>query len=140
MNNIDLFPSVRPSSPLRTPTGLRQVLIRDFVLPARIGAYPHERNAPQRIRINLILCVYEEAEPIDDDLDRVVCYDRIIQGIRGIIQEGHVNLVETLAERIAEFCLADVRVHSLRVRVEKLDIYTDVAGVGVEIERTSMGC
>ena len=140
MTNIDLYPSVRPSSPMGAPKGLRQVLIRDFVLPARIGAYPHERNAPQRVRINLILFVYEEADPIDDDLDRVVCYDRIIQGIRRIVQVGHVNLVETLAEHIAEFCLVDVRVHSLRVRVEKLDIYTDVAGVGVEIERTSMGC
>ncbi len=140
MSNTELYPRVRPSSPLIAPRGLRQVLIRDFVLPARIGAYPHERNAPQRVRINLTLFVYEEAEPIDDDLHRVVCYDRIIQEVRGIIQEGHVNLVETLAERIAGVCLVDVRVHSLRARVEKLDIYDDVASVGVEIERTSVGC
>lgn len=139
MSNIDLYPRIRPSSPALGSCGLRQVLIRDFIVPARIGAYAHERQAPQRVRINITLFVHEEAEPIDDNLDHVVCYDRIIRDIRGIIQAGHVDLVETLAERIAGVCLIDVRVHSLRVRVEKLDVYNDIGSVGVEIERTSMG-
>jgi dihydroneopterin aldolase len=44
-------------------------------------------------------------------------------------------LVETLAERIAEACLADPRIHLARIRVEKLDIFADAASAGVEIER-----
>ena len=48
--------------------------------------------------------------------------------MRGIVAAGHVRLVETLAERIAEACLADRRVHLARVRVEKLDIF---AGRGI---------
>jgi dihydroneopterin aldolase len=44
-------------------------------------------------------------------------------------------LVETLAERLAAFCLKDSRVVAVRVRVEKLDVFADAASVGVEIVR-----
>jgi len=55
--------------------------------------------------------------------------------MRAITEESHINLVETLAERIAGLCLADARVARVRVCVEKLDIYEEAASVGVEIER-----
>jgi dihydroneopterin aldolase len=55
--------------------------------------------------------------------------------VRAIVASGHVRLVETLAERIAEACLTDRRVHVARVRVEKLDIFADATSAGVEIER-----
>jgi dihydroneopterin aldolase len=118
-------------------TGLRRVLVRDLVLPARIGVHKHERDGPQRVRINLDLGVREGARAIDDDLANVVNYAEIVDGIRKLIAGSHVNLVETLAERIAGMCLADARVRAVTVRVEKLDVYADVAAVGVEIERRS---
>ena len=71
-----------------------------------------------------------------DDLARVVDYEQVANTVRGIIAAGHVRLVETLAERIAEACLLDPRVHVARIRVEKLDVFPDTAAVGVEIERT----
>jgi len=49
---------------------------------------------------------------------------------------GHVNLVETLAERIAGDCLADARVAAVRVRIEKPDVIANAQAVGVEIVRT----
>ena len=56
-------------------------------------------------------------------------------GIIEIAEEGHVNLVETFAERIVVMCLEDQRVDSARVRIEKLDILENAESVGVEIER-----
>ena len=67
----------------------------------------------------------------------MVCYEAIVDGARQIATEGHTNLVETLAEKIARFCLEDPRVRIARVRVEKLDVFSDAASVGVEIERFS---
>ena len=58
-------------------------------------------------------------------------------GIKAIIDAGHINLVETLAERIGDFCVADPRVLSARVRVEKLEAVAEAASAGVEIERTA---
>lgn len=123
---------VRPGASV---PGLRRILVRDLVLACEIGAFHHERGRRQRVRINLDLAVREEREPIRDDLRNVVCYDEILAAIRRLAEGGHVNLVETLAERIAAICLADARVRVARVRVEKLDVYPDAESVGVEIER-----
>ena len=121
---------------------LRHVFLRDLVLPASIGVHPHEHAAPQRVRINVDLGVEDDgARALSrpsvgrDDLRRVVDYEGIATAVRAIVAAGHVMLVETLAERIAESCLADPRVHLARVRVEKLDVFADAASAGVEIER-----
>lgn len=114
---------------------MRRIFIRDMVVPAEIGAFRHERGILQRVRINIELLAEEETRPIDDDLRNVVDYDEIVRGVRALLGGGHVNLVETLAERVATLCFADWRVRWAKVRVEKLDVYADVDAVGVEIER-----
>ena len=121
---------------------LRHVFLRDLVLSASIGIYPHEHAARQRVRINIDLGVEDDgaralsrARVGRDELSRVVDYEKVAASVRSIVAAGHVRLVETLAERIAEACLADPRVHLARVRVEKLDIFADATSAGVEIER-----
>jgi dihydroneopterin aldolase len=136
--------------------GQRHVFLRDMVLPASIGVYPHEHDAPQRIRINIDLGVTEggvtegslgpqgvglsRAGVGRDDLSRVVDYEAVARSVRDVVASGHVMLVETLAERLAETCLLDERVQVARVRVEKLDVFADLAAVGVEIERHRVTC
>jgi dihydroneopterin aldolase len=121
---------------------LRHVFLRDLVLSASIGIYPHEEQSPQRVRINVDLGVEDDgARALSragvgrDELPRVVDYEKVAASVRAIVGAGHVRLVETLAERIAEACLADPRVHVARIRVEKLDIFADATSAGVEIER-----
>ena len=65
----------------------------------------------------------------------MVDYEKVAERVRALVAAGHVRLVETLAERIAETCLADRRVLMARVRVEKLDIFADATSAGVEVER-----
>lgn len=115
--------------------GLRHVFLRDLVLPASIGVYPHEHAAPQRVRVNVDLGVEETGGVGADDLGRVVDYEKVANNVRAIVASGHTRLVETLAERIAESCMADARIQIARVRVEKLDIFPDAVSAGVEIER-----
>ena len=121
---------------------LRHVFLRDLTLDAAIGVYASEHGRQQRIRINVDLAVEDDgARPLSrapvgrDTLSRVVDYGAVAERVRAIVTAGHVRLVETLAERIAESCLEDRRVAAARVRVEKLDILPDAASVGVEIER-----
>lgn len=117
--------------------GLRHVFVRDMVITCLIGIYDHEHTNPQRVRINVDLGVSERQSVTGDTLSEVVCYEQITNRVRAMAQDGHVNLVETLVERIAAICLQDPRVRTARVRVEKLDVISDVAAVGVEIERFS---
>lgn len=127
--------TVRPLRPHGAKQRFRLVFIRDLVIPWLIGVHRHEHGGKQRVRINVELKVAEDDRPIDDALSNVVCYEALVEGIRLLADSGHVNLVETLAERIAEQCLADGRVGKATVRVEKLDVFDDAASVGVEIER-----
>jgi dihydroneopterin aldolase len=134
--------SVNPATvvqPLRIAdarTAVRHVFIRDLVLVCTIGVHRHERTASQRIRLNLDLAV-SESQDLNDDLANVVCYEKIASGVRELVARRHIKLVETLADEVAALCLEDKRVRSIRVRVEKLDVFPDAGSVGVEIERHS---
>ncbi len=125
-----------PTEPAAPPaSGLRRVFVRDLVLLADIGVYRREQGNPQRVRINLDLMVDDPPGPPSDRLRDVVNYAKVVDAMRALVGRGRVNLVETLAQQIAEACLVDPRVRQVRVRVEKLDAVADAASVGVEIER-----
>jgi dihydroneopterin aldolase len=114
--------------------GILHLFVHDLVLACRIGVHAHERDRPQRVRLNLDLAVAETDQP-PRRLADVVDYAALVERVRGALSEGHVELVETVAERVAALCLEDPRVRSARVRVEKLQAVADAAAVGVEIER-----
>lgn len=115
---------------------LRHVFVRDLEIMALIGIYDHEKVKAQRIIVNIDLSVHEAEGPVTDEISHVVSYEIIAKKVEGIVAEGHVNLVETLAEKFAEACLRDKRVAAARVRIEKPDIIPNAKSVGVEIERS----
>ena len=114
---------------------IQHVFIRDLMLTALIGVYRHEKENPQPVRINLDLAVKENLAANKDRLAEVVSYEDIADGVRKLVAIGHVNLVETLAQRIADMCFNHQRVQAVRVRIEKLAVFEDAASAGVEIER-----
>jgi 7,8-dihydroneopterin aldolase/epimerase/oxygenase len=137
MSKVKTDRTTKPARAAPATASLRgesRVFVRDLMMTAKIGLHQHERLAGQSIRVNLDLTVADNG-PIDDDYDNVVCYGGLVTGLRQVVGAGHVNLAETLAERIADMCLADRRVLSARVRVEKLDVFPEATSVGVEIER-----
>lgn len=131
-------PNVHPLRIADAHAAVRHVFVRDLVLECSIGVHGHERGRPQRVRVNLDLAVHEKTAALNDDIANVVCYEGIVANVRRIAAGGHINLVETFAERIAAICLEDPRVLSARVRVEKLDVFADATSVGVEIERFNL--
>ena len=118
---------------------VRRVFVKDLVLAALIGIHRHEKDGRQRVRINLEMEVVETEQPVQDRLADVVCYEDVVTAIRGIVAAGHINLVESLAELVADRCLMNPRVIKVQVRVEKLDVFADASSVGVEIERFNLG-
>lgn len=123
--------------PWNDPVPLRCLFVRNMVLDARIGVFAHEQGVTQRIRVNVAFGVPDDLtqEVGEDELARTVSYERVVLLVRELVAQGHVGLVETLAERIAAAVLAERRIRVTRVRVEKLDIFDDAESVGVEIER-----
>ena len=130
-------PNVQPLRIADARKRIRHVFVRDLELNANIGVYHREKGREQPVRINVDLTVEESDGALEDKLANVVDYGEVVDGIKAILAGGHMNLVETLAESIAEFCLADPRVRVARVRVEKLQVIAEARSVGVEIERES---
>ena len=100
-----------------------------------VGIYEQEKKHPQRILVNIDCAVEELGGPLEDDIRNVVSYEKVVKNVKSIVHDGHVNLVETLAEKIAEKVLRHKAIRRVRVRVEKLDIIPEASSVGIEIER-----
>lgn len=113
----------------------RRVFVRDYVTDAQIGVWTHEKGKTQKVRLNVDLIVREAETHHDDQLDNVVCYNDIVLGMRQIIDGGHINLVETLAEKIADMVMENTHVLNVRVMAEKLEAVKEAGSVGVEVER-----
>ena len=131
--------TIRPLHPAPAigpgPEGIRLVFVKDLVADCFLGIHSHEKGSRQRVRVNVELAVTDDGPPPADEIHHVVCYEDVAEGVRRLLGGPHVNLVETLAENIAAFCLRDARVVRARVRVEKLDVFPDAESAGVEIER-----
>ena len=112
---------------------ITRIFIRNLELLARIGVHGHEQGMPQPVLINVDLETIHVGDA--DRLQDVVDYEAIANRIRELVATGHINLAETLAERIAATCLADERVARAKVKVEKLHALPGAEAAGVEIER-----
>jgi dihydroneopterin aldolase len=112
-----------------------RIFVRDLEMIASVGVYEFEKVRPQRIRVSIDLNVGPRAQDATDTADTVLSYENIVKATRAIVATGHFHLIETLAERIAGECLNHYTVVSVKVKIEKPDIFPDAATVGIEIER-----
>lgn len=113
---------------------LDRISLRDHVVEVEIGAFQKERGTTQRIRFNIVVEVRPLTGPVDDDVDRILSYDRVTEAIAHELAEERLNLLETLAARIAERILQEPQAMRVFVRIEKLD--RGPGALGVEIVRS----
>lgn len=111
-----------------------RISVRDLVIEADIGAFQAERGQKQRLRFNVVVEVVPFTGALDDDVDRILSYDRVTEAVRHELAAERINLLETLAERIAERILLEPQALRTFVRIEKLD--RGPGALGVEIVRT----
>lgn len=112
----------------------RRIFLRNYVVDANIGIHAHEKNGAQRVALNVDVFVpLSLSTPHHDRIHEVIDYDFIRLTIQHRIEQGHINLQETLIDDIARVLLAHPAVRAVRVSSEKPDVYDDVDAVGVEI-------
>jgi dihydroneopterin aldolase len=111
-----------------------RISLRDHLVEADIGAFQKERGHTQRLLFNVVVEVRPAPQPLNDDVDRILSYDRITESIADELAAERLNLLETLAERVAERILAEPQAMRVFVRIEKLDV--GPYKLGVEIVRS----
>lgn len=111
-----------------------RISLRDHMVEVDIGAFQKERGHTQRILFNIVVEVRPAPQPLNDDVDRILSYDRLTEAIATELAAERLNLLETLAERVAERILAEPQAMRAFVRIEKLDV--GPYKLGVEIVRS----
>jgi dihydroneopterin aldolase len=108
--------------------------LRDHVVTAEIGAFQHERGQRQRLRFNVVVELAPQ-EAAGDDVDRILSYDLLTEAIAEELAAERLNLLETLAERIAARILAAPQAARVFLRIEKLDLAPGALGVEIMRDR-----
>ena len=110
------------------------VLITDLVLDAKIGIHSYEKVIKQPININIKVDITPPGAFHDDSIKNIVDYEKIVNGVKTLVNQEHTNLVEVLAQKIARLCLEYKTAESAKIKIEKLDIINETKSVGVEVE------
>jgi dihydroneopterin aldolase len=108
-----------------------KVFVRGLKIDAEIGVYDHELHRRQPLVVDVELDV---AAGGWRHLADTVNYERVVQAAQAIAASGHIGLVESFAQRLAEACFDEPRVLRARIRVEKPEaLAPHAAAAGVEI-------
>lgn len=114
-----------------------RISLRDHIVEVEIGAFQAERDVTQRVCFNVVVEVAPLTGVVDDDVDRILSYDRVTEAIAAELAAERLNLLETLAERVADRILIEPQAMRVFVRIEKLD--RGPGALGVEIVRAREG-
>ena len=98
-----------------------KIFVSDFLKEIEIGAFQSEHGCTQRVRFNVSLDIEPSSIRLDDNVDNVLSYEIITDAINLELSNQRFNLLETLAERVADRCLRQARVIRAEVKIEKLD-------------------
>ena len=112
-----------------------KILINDLTLDAFIGIHDFEKKKKQKIAISLSLDVNDNISGIEHKIENFVSYEHIVADIKSILKSGHVDLLETLGEKIVDLCFTDERVMTIKLKLEKLEVFKETKSVGIEIFR-----
>ncbi|WP_270727924.1 dihydroneopterin aldolase [Shimia sp. Alg240-R146] len=116
---------------------LDRISLRDHIVEVEIGAFQAERGTTQRVCFNVVVEVRPISAPVDDDVDRILSYDRVTDAIAFELAAERLNLLETLAARVADRILLEPQAMQVFVRIEKLDRGPGALGVEIVRSRTA---
>lgn len=113
---------------------MRMVMVEALRVRASIGILEHELLAPQQLLISITVEMPDAPVlPEGDEVTHVLDYRRLREIAKELSEVGHINLLETLAGRIALALLRLPGVKTSHVRVSKPNVFSDCDGVHVAV-------
>ncbi|GIU67495.1 dihydroneopterin aldolase [Candidatus Phycosocius spiralis] len=113
-----------------------KIFVKGLMVEAECGVYAHEKGHRRPLVIDLEVHLDTAVRSGTDHLAETVDYDALVNHVRTIASDVHLHLIETFAEKICEALLADPRILSTKVRVEKPGAIPGAVCSGVELERS----
>lgn len=114
---------------------LDKIHIRDLQLRCIVGIYDEERREKQDVVINIVLHAQISKAGRSDHIKDTVDYKTIKKAVVKLVESSACNLIECLAQQVADTCLAVPEIHRVQVTVDKPNALRFARSVAVEIDR-----
>ena len=95
-----------------------------------------KKKKNKKISISLEIDAEDNIPYVNHKIENFVSYEFIVKDIKKLINKGHVELLETLGENIFEICFNDPRIQKVKVKLEKLEVFSEADSVGIEVQRS----
>ncbi len=113
-----------------------RIHIEQLEVSTRIGVPEEERAAPQRLTASISFWPYHEADDLADKIENVVNYSAVAEEVKNFVRDQSVNLIETLADRLAIHLLKHFRIQKVTIELRKFP-FEDAKYVSVTVTRTA---
>jgi len=113
------------------------IFITDLRAEAIIGIYDRERSIKQTVSVDLELSTSVKRAALTDNVEDTFNYKLLSKRVEAYIQQSEFQLIETLAERLAEVILEEFDVPWLKLTLHKIGALSNSGDVGVRIIRAS---
>lgn len=113
------------------------VVVHALRIDALIGVYHHEHGRSQPVEVDVEATLDSADTPRDDALVQTLDYDAICKAATTFATEHHTKLVESLAGKIADWCVAQPRVAHVTVRIRKPQALANAAWAGCTLTRSA---
>jgi dihydroneopterin aldolase len=111
------------------------IFLRELKIDTLIGVYEWEKRVPQTLQIDLEIALPNSRACQTDDIKDALNYADIVRHLQKVLTSRHFNLLEALAEQIAQILLNDFNAPWVKVSVAKLQAIRGSRMVGISIER-----
>lgn len=112
-----------------------KVLIRELKIETVIGIYEWEKQINQTLLLDLEMAWDNRLAAASDTYEYALCYETVSNRLTALITEKPIELIETVAEQVANCVMTEFNVPWVKVKVMKPGAIAMAAAVGVEIER-----
>ena len=113
-----------------------EVHIEQLEVSARVGVPEQERSNPQRLMVSISFWPYQEIRDVADNIDQTVNYSVVAEQTKTFLRDQSVNLIETLADRLAAYLLETFPIQKVTVELRKFPLQ-DAKYVSATVTRTA---
>ena len=113
-----------------------QIHIEQLEISTHIGVPEEERATPQRLTVSITLWPRHDARDLGDNIDKTVNYSAVAEAAKSFAREQSVNLIETLADRLATHLLGTFAIQKITIELRKF-VLEDAKYVSVTVTRSA---
>ncbi len=113
-----------------------EVHIEQLEVSAHVGVPERERTNPQRLIVSISFWPYQEIRDVADSIDQTVNYSVVAEKTKSFVRDQSVNLIETLADRLAAYLLETFPIQKVTVELRKFPLQ-DAKYVSATVTRTA---